>query len=62
MKYEIACNWDPALIDGVAGSLADELFGGMPNSPVSGGRASFVAVETTPEFVEKYVKRRTKRG
>ncbi|MBI5043085.1 MAG: DUF2621 family protein [Nitrospirae bacterium] len=62
MKYEIACNWDPALIDGVAGSLADELFGGMPNSPVSGGRASFVAVETTPEFVENYVKEAHKKG
>jgi len=62
MKFEMACNWDPALLDGLAGSPADELFGGMPNSPIAGGRASFVAAEATPEFVQQYVAEARRRG
>ena len=62
MKFEMACNWDLALLEGLAGSPVDELFGGMPNSPIAGGRGSFVAAEASPEFVENYVAEARRRG
>jgi len=62
MKFEMACNWDLALLEGLSGTPADELFGGMPNTPIAGGRGSFVAVEASPEHVEQYVKEVHRRG
>ncbi len=56
MEFELACNWDTSLLEGIKGYAPLELFGGMPGSPVAGGRASFVAPEATPEEVEQYIK------
>ncbi|MGA2193346.1 MAG: U32 family peptidase [Nitrospirota bacterium] len=56
MKFELACNWDPALIDGLKGYPPVELFGGMPGSTVAGGRASFVAPEVSEKDAENYIK------
>jgi len=57
LKYELACNWDPALLDGIKGYEPLELFGGMPGSVIAGGRASFVAPEVSEKQVEDYIKR-----
>lgn len=56
MKFELACNWDPALLDGIKGYAPLELFGGMPGSLIAGGRASFVAPEVTEPQAEKYIR------
>lgn len=56
MKFELACNWDPALIEGLKGFEAVELFGGMPGSIVAGGRASFVAPEVSESDAVRYIK------
>jgi len=56
MNFELACNWDLGLIKGIKGYSPIELFGGMPNTVVAGGRASFVAPEVTEAQVERYIK------
>lgn len=55
MKFELACNWDTELIEGIKGYAPLELFGGMPGSLIAGGRASFVAPEVTEEQVASYI-------
>ncbi len=55
MKFELACNWDPALLEGLQGAPKVELFGGIPGSLIAGGRASFVAPEITEADAEKYI-------
>jgi len=63
MDFELACNWDPALVDGIRGITPPiELFGGMPGSSVAGGRASFVAPEVSEAQVEEYIKRTHEAG
>ena len=62
MKFELACNWDPALLKGLEGSPKVELFGGIPGSLIAGGRASFVAPEVTEEGAEKYIAAARKAG
>jgi len=57
MNFELACNWDLGLVDGLKGYPPVELFGGMPGSVVAGGRASFVAPAVTEPQVEEYIKR-----
>jgi collagenase-like PrtC family protease len=56
MNFELACNWDPALLAGLDGFAPVELFGGMPGSIVAGGRASFVAPAVTEAEAERYIK------
>jgi len=56
MKYELACNWDTALVNGLAGYEPVELFGGMPGSTIAGGRASFVAPEVSEANAAAYIK------
>ncbi len=62
MKFELACNWDPALLKGLEGSPKVELFGGIPGSLIAGGRASFVAPEITEPDAEKYIAAARKAG
>jgi collagenase-like PrtC family protease len=57
VKYELACNWDQALLDGIKGYEPLELFGGMPGSVIAGGRASFVAPEVSAQEVENYIRK-----
>jgi collagenase-like PrtC family protease len=62
MKFELACNWDPALLTGLEGFRNVELFGGIPGSLIAGGRASFVAPEVTEPDAEKYIAAARKAG
>jgi collagenase-like PrtC family protease len=62
MKFELACNWDPALLTGLEGFRNVELFGGIPGSLIAGGRASFVAPEVTETDAEKYIAAARKAG
>ena len=55
MDFELACNWDRALLSGLKGFAPVELFGGVPGSIVSGGRASFVAPAVTEDAAAKYI-------
>ncbi len=57
MNFELACNWDPALVAGLEGHPPVELFGGMPGSVIAGGRASFVAPPATEDEVVEYIKK-----
>jgi collagenase-like PrtC family protease len=62
MNFELACNWDPALLTGLEGFRNVELFGGIPGSLIAGGRASFVAPEVTEADAEKYITAARKAG
>lgn len=56
MDFELACNWDKALLSGLEGYAPVELFGGVPGSIISGGRASFVAPAVTEDAAAEYIK------
>jgi collagenase-like PrtC family protease len=62
MNFELACNWDPALLTGLEGFRNVELFGGIPGSLIAGGRASFVAPEVTEADAETYITAARKAG
>jgi hypothetical protein len=40
MKYLVACNWDPALLDQIDYPEVASLFGGLPDALIASGRPS----------------------
>ncbi|MBF0519524.1 MAG: peptidase U32, partial [Nitrospirae bacterium] len=55
MKLSLACNFDPALVDGIKGSLVYELYGKMSHDIVGGGRPSFVLPAVGKQKLKNYV-------
>ncbi|HEX2956786.1 MAG TPA: U32 family peptidase [Chitinispirillaceae bacterium] len=56
MKYLVACNWDPELINRIDYPEVHTLFGGMPDSIISSGRANSQIKKVTKHDVKNYVK------
>jgi collagenase-like PrtC family protease len=57
MKLSVACNFDPALVDGLRGQPVYEVFGKLTADPFGGGRPSFYLPEVDRRGVEAYVRR-----
>jgi collagenase-like PrtC family protease len=55
MKYLVACNWDPELVNKIAYPEVHTLFGGMPDSIISSGRANSQVQKVTERDVKNYV-------
>ncbi len=55
MKYLVACNWDPELISKIDYPEVHTLFGGIPDSFISSGRANSQVQKVTERDVKNYV-------
>ena len=57
MKFSVACNWDPALLDRLSkeSSSVDSLFGQITDDPFGGGRGSFLAPKVTREQAREFI-------
>jgi collagenase-like PrtC family protease len=57
MKFSVACNWDPALLDRLKheSSFVDTLFGQITDDPIGGGRGSFLAPKVESKQAEEFI-------
>jgi len=64
MKYSVACNWDPALLDRLSNESAsvDSLFGQITDDPFGGGRGSFLAPKGNRDQAEEFIAEARRRG
>jgi collagenase-like PrtC family protease len=57
MKYLVACNWDPALLDQIDYPEVTSLFGGLPDAVISSGRPSSQVRPVSRDNVKKFIAR-----
>jgi len=64
MKYSVACNWDPALLDRLSKESAsvDSLFGQITDDPFGGGRGSFLAPKVDQDQATEFIAEARRRG
>jgi len=64
MKYSVACNWDPELLEQLSheSSDVDTLFGQITDDPFGGGRGSFLAPRVIREQAKEFIADARKRG
>jgi len=64
MKYSVACNWDPELLECLSheSSSVDTIFGQITDDPFGGGRGSFLAPKVLREQAEEFIVGARKRG
>jgi collagenase-like PrtC family protease len=64
MKYSVACNWDPVLLDRLSKESAsvDSLFGQITDDPFGGGRGSFLAPKGNRDEAAKFIAEARRRG
>jgi collagenase-like PrtC family protease len=62
MKFLVACNWDPALLDQINHPEVSSLFGGLPDSVISSGRPSSQVRPVSRDNVRKYIARVHEKG
>jgi collagenase-like PrtC family protease len=64
MKFSVACNWDPALLNRLSHESAsvDSLFGQITDDPFGGGRGSFLAPKVTRDGAREFIAEARKRG
>ena len=55
MKLSVACNFDEALLDGLAGYPVYEIYGKLTSDYFGGGRPSFYLPEVNRRRLERYV-------
>jgi collagenase-like PrtC family protease len=57
MKYLVACNWDPALLDQIDYPEVSTLFGGLPDTVISSGRPSSLIRPVSRDTVKRFISR-----
>lgn len=57
MKLSVATNWDEKLLEDLSPYPVCELFGSLSNTPVGGGRPSFLLKDISLEQLGKYIRR-----
>jgi len=57
MKYLVACNWDPSLLDKIDHPEVSCLFGGLPDALISSGRPSSQIRPVSESNVRKFIAR-----
>lgn len=62
MQFTVACNWDPKLVDELNFPEIASLFGGLPDTVISGGRYSGMINSVKPSFVKDYIKKVHEKG
>jgi collagenase-like PrtC family protease len=64
MKFSVACNWDPALLECLSreATSVDILFGQITDDPFGGGRGSFLVPKATREHAREFIAEARRRG
>jgi len=62
MRLSVATNFQPELIEGVAGYPVHELFGALPADPLGGGRASYMLAPVSRRRLAAHVRHAHRRG
>jgi collagenase-like PrtC family protease len=64
MKFSVACNWDPELLERLSreSSSVDTLFGQITDDPFGGGLGSFLAPKGNREQAKEFIAEARKRG
>ncbi len=64
MKYSVACNWDPKLLECLSreSSSVDTVFGQITDDPFGGGRGSFLAPKGNRNQAMEFIAEARKRG
>jgi len=62
MKFSVACNFEDALLDGLAPYPVYEIYGKLTTDYVGGGRPSFYLPEVGRKEVESFVKKTHEKG
>jgi len=64
MKFSVACNWDPALLEHLSreSSSVDILFGQITDDPFGGGRGSFLVPKVSREQAKEFIVEARRRG
>jgi len=62
VKLSVACNFDDALLDGLAPYPVYEVYGKLNSDPFGGGRPSFYLPEVDRSRLERYVRRTHEHG
>ena len=57
IKFTVATNWDPKLIDELAKYPVSDLYGVAEHSIVGGGRPSFLLTKVTEDDIAEYIKK-----
>ena len=57
VRFSVACNFDPALVDAIAKYPTYEVFGKLPSDFFGGGRPSFYLPDVSKKRLAAYVKR-----
>lgn len=62
MKFSVATNFQPDLLDALEGYPVAELFGKLPSDSVGGGRASFMLAPLSARRLKEHVREAARRG
>ena len=62
MKYLVACNWDPELLDRIDYPEVSTIFGGMPNSLISSGRPTQNIAKVSDDDVRLNIRKAHEKG
>lgn len=57
MEYTVACNWDPELLDRIDYPEVTSVFGGLPDTVLSGGRSSISINNMSEDDIRSYIKK-----
>lgn len=62
MKFSVACNWDPELLERLQPGSVETLFGQITDDPFGGGRGSFLAPKVDREQAMEFIGEARRRG
>lgn len=62
IQFTVGCNWDPKLIDGLDFPEVASLFGGLPDTVISGGRHSSMIKSLKRNEVKDYIQKVRQKG
>jgi collagenase-like PrtC family protease len=57
MKFTVACNWDPRLVDLIDYPEVAAVFAGLPNTKIASGRSSLLIKNMDEQGVKDYIRR-----
>jgi collagenase-like PrtC family protease len=62
VKIRVSTNWDNALLDGLAGTCTEEVYGKLPSDVIGGVRPAFLLPQVSRKDVEEHVRYAHQKG
>ena len=57
MRFTVACNWDPRLVELIDYPEVGAVFAGLPNTKIASGRSSLLIKDMDEQGVKDYIRR-----